>query len=516
MNQSFAQAVEAADFEAIKQCIGDVILQKQGHALAQALALEESQKLYVSRLLPVLHRWDQNQLTDAGLDRVRSQLEQQTVPAAVSALARFAPGWFVIHGCRPSPGPVEVVVLTIEGRCHLHRIKDACFRYQASRHAEDRLGHNYSFVSVFQLPDASGIRQIWINGVQVSCEIQNLSDSPYVDQIDDLLHIFQQAQVPFDRLPELVPQGPLEMAKMLREPLKCQTQWSNCIRQDNHFGVVASPTVHTTVVIPLYRLWHQFMQGHIAAFSIDSDFLDGQVEVMYVVDDPAIEHQVLNWARIYLHDCPYSVRIVSLIHNYGFGMACNIGVQAARTQRIVLVNSDVMPIREGWIKVLRNIWDDSPTALLSPVLLYDNHQVQHAGMKLAFSGVKTAPVPCNIHLMKGASFEQLIQDFSTNSVWSASALTGALLAFNRQLFLSLGGFDPIFGRGDFEDVDLSLRWKESVGPLLMTHETQLVHLERQTMNVFISNKRQWQERFNACCALHVNKNIQDQAEAAWS
>ena len=41
------------------------------------------------------------------------------------------------------------------------------------------------------------------------------------------------------------------------------------------------------------------MQGHIAAFSIDPDFLDGQVEVMYVVDDPAIEHQVLNWARIY-------------------------------------------------------------------------------------------------------------------------------------------------------------------------------------------------------------------------
>ena len=298
MNQSFAQAVEAADFEAIKQCIGDVILQNQGHALAQALSVEESQSLYVSRLLPILHRWDQNQLAASGMDRVRSLLEQLTVPVAVSALARFAPGWYVIQGCRPSPGPVEVVVLTIEGGCHLHRIKDSCFRYQSSRHAEDRLGHNYSFVGVLQLPDASGIQQIWVNGVQVSCEIQNLSDSPYVDQIDDLLHIFQQAQVPFDRLPELVHHGPLEMAKMLREPLKRQTKWPHCIRQDNHFGVVTSPTAHTTVVIPLYRLWHQFMQGHLAAFSIDPDFLDGQVEVMYVVDDPAIEHQVLNWARI--------------------------------------------------------------------------------------------------------------------------------------------------------------------------------------------------------------------------
>ena len=30
---------------------------------------------------------------------------------------------------------------------------------------------------------------------------------------------------------------------------------------------------------------------------------------MYVVDDPAIEHQILNWARIYLHDCPYSFEL---------------------------------------------------------------------------------------------------------------------------------------------------------------------------------------------------------------
>ena len=28
------------------------------------------------------------------------------------------------------------------------------------------------------------------------------------------------------------------------------------------------------------------------------------------------------------------------------------------------------------------------------------------------------------------------------------------------------------------------------------------------MNVLASEKRQWQERFNACCALHLNEHIQ--------
>ena len=80
----------------------------------------------------------------------------------------------------------------------------------------------------------------------------------------------------------------------------------------------------------------------------------------------------------------------------------------------------------------------------------------------------------------------------------------------------MGGFDPIFGRGDFEDLDLSLRWKEKNGALLISQTVHMVHLERQTMNVLASEKRQWQERFNACCLLHLNEQIQESAEAGWS
>ena len=126
------------------------------------------------------------------------------------------------------------------------------------------------------------------------------------------------------------------------------------------------------------------MQWHLAAFSMDPSF-DARVEVMYVVDDPAIEHQILNWARIYLHDCPYPVRIVSLIHNFGFGMACNIGVNAVQTERVVLMNSDVMPVKPGWLETMRTIWASNPTALLSGIL-FTTTILQHAGMTLAFSG----------------------------------------------------------------------------------------------------------------------------------
>ena len=516
ISPTFDQAIAQADFGAIRQSIVDLIVQKQGAAFSAELSEYNDLAKVVSRLLPMLQRWDQEQLAASGINRAQKQLEQLCVPAVISSLVRFAPGWYGIQGCRPSPDPVEIVILTIDGQWILHTIEDGCFRYQVNRHPEGLLGINYSFVGILRFADCSGIHNLWVNGTSVPFSMQNMSEARYVDQIDDLLFLFQQAQVPLDCLPDLIPQGPFELVKILREPLRSQDQWADWIRQEVRYGPTISDFAHTTVVIPLYRLWHPFMQGHLAAFSMDPSFLDGRVEVMYVVDDPSIEHQILNWAGIYLHDCPYPVRIVSLIHNFGFGMACNIGVNAVQTERVVLMNSDVMPVRPGWLETMRTIWASNPTALLSGILLYDNYTVQHAGMTLAFSGSKRSPIPCNIHTMKGVSLKQFLKDSSSDDLIDVYALTGALLAFNRDLFLALGGFDPIFGRGDFEDLDLSLRWKEKTGALLISQTVLMVHLERQTMNVLDSEKRQWQERFNACCSLHLNQQIQQSSEVGWS
>ena len=180
--------------------------------------------------------------------------------------------------------------------------------------------------------------------------VQNLSDSLYVDQVDDLLFLFQEAQVPLSYLPELMCNGPFELVKELRRPLQQQKKWSDCIRQQNYFGIQNFDTVEITIVIPLFRLWRSFMEGHLASFSIDPAFLSGKIEVLYIIDDPDIEADVLNWSRIYLDDCPYPVRIASLAHNYGFGMACNVGVDAANSEYVLLMNSDIMPISsDGWM-----------------------------------------------------------------------------------------------------------------------------------------------------------------------
>ena len=332
---------------------------------------------YESRLLPLLQRWDRQKLVALGLDTVLDQVTQQLVPTAISALAQLAPGYFVISGCRPSSTIVDVVILSLEGKYYCREIKSRRFKSGCNRHSEGLLGFNYSFIGILNLPSFQGFRALWINGTRVDFHLQNLEDSSYVDQIDDLLHLYRQAEVPLDYFPEFISRDLFVLGGVLREPLRDVSQWSDWIHHDHRFGLPSSEKARTTIVIPLFRLWHPSMQGHLAAFSMNPSFQNGNIELLYVIDDTSIEGQVLNWARVYLQDCPYPVRLISLRQNLGFGMACNIGTYISQTERVILMNSDVMPFENQGFDALDQFSRDHSTALISPVLLYDNLSLIH-------------------------------------------------------------------------------------------------------------------------------------------
>ena len=64
-------------------------------------------------------------------------------------------------GCRPSPDPVEIVILTIDGHWILHTIQDGCFRYQVSRHQEGLLVL-ITLRRYLHLADCLGIHNLWV------------------------------------------------------------------------------------------------------------------------------------------------------------------------------------------------------------------------------------------------------------------------------------------------------------------------------------------------------------------
>ena len=79
------------------------------------------------------------------------------------------------------------------------------------------------------------------------------------------------------------------------------------------------------------------------------------------------------------------------------------------------------------------------------------------------------------HYDKGVPFEE--------SRWRrpmpVPAISGAVMAFDKQLFEKIGGFSTRYIYGHYEDADLSLRWADEIGRVAIHPDLRLVHLEGQ-------------------------------------
>src|SRR5439155_6294856 len=151
-----------------------------------------------------------------------------------------------------------------------------------------------------------------------------------------------------------------------------------------------------------------------------------------------------------LHGVPF--RIVRLNRNAGFPNANNLGASVARGRLLLLLNSDVLPDRPGWLETMASFYDATPDiGALGPKLLFEDDTLQHAGMY--FEPDPNSPLWTNQHYFKG-----LHRTFpAANVTRPVAGVTGACFMIESALFHELGGFRDIYIRGGYEYSDLCLR-----------------------------------------------------------
>lgn len=242
---------------------------------------------------------------------------------------------------------------------------------------------------------------------------------------------------------------------------------------EREFGLqVTNPRV--SVIVPLYGRF-DFIRHQLAQFVNDSDF--AEVELIYVLDDPALVSPTLEFAAYHHALFEVPLKLIWYNQNRGFAGANNIGVRHARGEYLVLLNSDVIPQRPGWIRTLRSALDSLPEAgAVGPLLQFGDDSIQHAGMEPR----RDPGLPgflLNAHPGKG-------------QVWRGPdvpsehpLLTAACLMLKKSDYLSVGGFDEGYLIGDFEDSDLSLALRKQGRRLYLVPEARLWHLERQSQNL---------------------------------
>ena len=259
------------------------------------------------------------------------------------------------------------------------------------------------------------------------------------------------------------------------------------VGQETSFNRVDMGSTHPTplgsVIIPIYGRY-DFIKHQISTFKRFGG-LDN-VELIYVIDDPSINRGVLEMSQeLYdLYHIPFS--LLFLKENVGFGMSNNIGVSQARSENLILMNSDVLPKDSSWATQMFDHIDKLPNAgIIGVRLLYENGSIQHDGMT-PYKSYEYPGMHFIAHPFKGLHPRFALKD---SDVEKCDMVTAACITIKKSVFDEMNGFDGIFNLGDFEDADLCMRVKAAGYQNYMCRDISLYHLERQSQNLILGGWR---------------------------
>ncbi|MBT0585036.1 glycosyltransferase family 2 protein [Alteromonas oceanisediminis] len=273
------------------------------------------------------------------------------------------------------------------------------------------------------------------------------------------------------------------------------------VRRVDFSGRIEHPRV--SIVIPLYGRY-DFLRYQMSHFDRYSEYHD--VEIIYVVDDPNISSAVGTLARRLTHSTRHPFSVLYLSENVGFGKANNLGVEYTASDNLVLLNSDVLPRDAEWLNKMLTLVEKENVGIVGARLLFEDDTIQHNGM----APMTVAEYPglyFNDHPKKGWPKNFAEQDGGEQK---CDLLTAACWAIKKTVFEQVGGFDPTYILGDFEDSDLCLAILASGRVNYLHRDAELYHLERQSQNLVDSGG--WKHNVTILNAITFNERWRSELE----
>lgn len=182
-------------------------------------------------------------------------------------------------------------------------------------------------------------------------------------------------------------------------------------------------------------------------------------EVILIDDDPEGDttYRLRNYGNL---------RIVRNENNLGFVRSCNRGAMLAKGDYLVFLNNDTQ-VQSGWLDALLWTFKHQPRAgLVGSRLIYPDGRLQEAG---------------GIVFKDGTAWNYGHLDDPYRPEYSylrePDYVSGAALAIPRDLFERLGGFDPRYVPGYYEDTDLAFRVRAAGYRIFYQPWSCVLHIE---------------------------------------
>jgi GT2 family glycosyltransferase len=200
------------------------------------------------------------------------------------------------------------------------------------------------------------------------------------------------------------------------------------------------------------------------------------LEFIFVSNSPELDETLVRDAEIASLVFDAQIRVITLNQNCGFSYANNVGVRAARSTSIAVVNPDLFPYSAQTCEMLLSLPSGAlGRDILGGKLFYADGTVMHEGMFFVRDERLTAladrPIWTVEHFRKG------FPNRGDTDRCEVPAVSGALMLFRSDTFEAVGGFDEKFVYGHYEDADLCLRLAEAGGKVLYDPHLAFWHYE---------------------------------------
>lgn len=159
-------------------------------------------------------------------------------------------------------------------------------------------------------------------------------------------------------------------------------------------------------------------------------------------------------------------KVIYSRRNLGFGGGNNLAAASSSGSILLFLNNDTEP-QSYWLTPIVDIFrDDDSAGVVGSKLLFPNMTVQHVGIAYGGDGPYYAS-----HPLIGRPHDYPLASIRREQL----AVTGACLAIRRDIFKSVGGFDPVYERGYYEDSDLCMKVRELGYKVVCEPDSVVVH-----------------------------------------
>lgn len=198
-------------------------------------------------------------------------------------------------------------------------------------------------------------------------------------------------------------------------------------------------------------------------------------EVDLIVADNGSSDSSVDWVKQNFSD----VKVLRFDKNYGFAEGYNKAIEATRYPYTILLNSDV-EVSPGWWQPLLNYMETHPdTAALQPKIksFRNKEYFEYAGAAGGYLDTLGYPY-CRGRLFDRIEKDEQQYDGTPAEICWAS---GAALMVRTDLYLKLGGLDPLFF-AHMEEIDLCCRFLIAGYKVMALSDSEVYHLGGASLN----------------------------------